>query len=47
MKSMFYNCKSLISLDLSKFNTKNIKSMKSMFYNCKSLISLDLSKFNT
>ena len=44
---MFFNCNSLISLDLSKFNTKYITNMKSMFYGCISLISLDLSNFNT
>jgi len=44
---MLYNCNSLISLDLSNFNTQNVINMKSMFCNCISLISLDLSNFNT
>ena len=44
---MFYNCKALISLDLSNFNTQNITDMNFMFSNCYSLISLDLSNFNT
>ena len=44
---MFYNCVSLISLDLSKFDTSNIASMHNMFYGCKSLISLDISNFET
>jgi len=43
---MFWECNSLISLDLSNFNTQNI-NMSFMFHNCKSLISLDLSNFNT
>ena len=44
---MFYNCSSLISLDLSNFNTQNVTNMNCMFDNCSSLISLDLSNFNT
>ena len=44
---MFFDCNSLISIDLSNFNTQNITNMKSMFYNCNSLTSLNLSNFNT
>lgn len=44
---MFYHCSSLTSLDLSNFNTSNVKDMESMFYGCSSLTSLDLSNFNT
>ena len=44
---MFYNCDSLISLDLSNFNTQKVTEMSFMFSGCKSLISLDLSNFNT
>ena len=44
---MFYNCYSLISLDLSNFNTSQVTSMIDMFYNCSSLTSLNLSNFNT
>ena len=47
MSSMFYNCKSLSSLNLSKFNTAKVENMAFMFYNCESLSSLTLSKFNT
>ena len=47
MKYMFYNCNSLSSLDLSKFNTKSVTDMKYILYNCYSLLSLDLSNFNT
>ena len=45
---MFFRCKSLISLpDISKWNTKNVKSVVYMFANCVSLISLpDISKCN-
>ena len=45
--SMFYNCSSLTSLDLSNFNTSNVTDMNSMFYYCSDLISLDLSNFDT
>ena len=44
---MFYNCSSLIKLDLSNFNTANAKSMSGMFDLCTSLISLDISNFRT
>ena len=47
MSQMFYNCRSLTSLDLSHFNTSNVTSMSQMFYNCRSLTSLDLSHFDT
>ena len=47
MSSMFNDCSSLTSLNLSSFNTANVTNMAGMFYNCKSLINLDLSSFNT
>ena len=47
MESMFYNCSSLTSLDLSKFNTSQVTNMSGMFDHCESLISLDISNFNT
>ena len=47
MRGMFYDFNSLISLDLSNFNTKNVTNMSHMFFNCNSLKSLDLSNFNT
>ena len=40
---MFYDCKTISSIDLSNFNTQNVINMKSMFYGCKSLSSIDLS----
>ena len=39
--------KSLTSLDLSSFNTPNLKNMEQMFSDCGSLSSLDLSNFDT
>lgn len=47
MSSMFYNCKNLISLDLSEWNTSNVTDMYNMFRNCQALTELDLSNFDT
>lgn len=47
MRSMFYGCRSLASLDVSHFDTKNVTNMRSMFYYCESLTTLNLSHFNT
>ena len=44
---MFYECSSLISLNLSNFDTSQIEYMDFMFSGCTSLVSLDLSNFNT
>ena len=44
---MFRNCSSLISIDLSSFNTSNVTNMNCMFNNCDLLKSIDLSSFNT
>ena len=40
------NCTSLTSLDITNFNTGNVKDMTKMFEYCK-LTSLDVSHFNT
>ena len=47
MSYMFYNCSSLTSLDLSNFNTINVKDMSGMFSFCSSLTYLNLFNFNT
>ena len=47
MSYMFYDCKSLIKVDLSSFNTQNVKNMESMFGGCENLVKVDLSSFNT
>ena len=39
---MFGNCCSLTSLDLSDFNTSNVKNMSHMFDNCFSLINIKI-----
>ena len=44
---MFYQCRSLTSLDLSSFDTSKVTDMISMFCDCHSLTSLDLSSFDT
>ena len=44
---MFYNCKGLTSLDVTKLNTANVTSMSNMFYYCSGLTSLDVTKLNT
>ena len=44
---LFYGCNALKSLNLSKFNTKNVTYMCYMFYKCNSLENLDLSNINT
>ena len=51
-RSIFSNCSSLTTIDLSSFNTKKItafggSSSGSMFSDCSSLTTLDLSNFNT
>ena len=47
MDNMFARCKSLKSIDVSKFKTSKVTIMQSMFYGCKSLESLDVSGFDT
>ena len=45
--SMFRNCSSLESIDLSSFNTSNVHDMSGMFLSSSSLKSIDLSSINT
>ena len=47
MGYMFYDCGALTSLDLSDFNTANVRDMRGMFYDCDGLSSLDLRSFST
>ena len=44
---MFNDCQSLISLDLSSFDTTNAMFMSSMFFNCAKLTNLQISNFKT
>ena len=47
MSYMFYGCTGLTSLDLTGFQTPNLKNMEYMFFNCSNLTRVDLSSFNT
>ena len=44
---MFANCKLLININLSNFNTNNVNNMSGMFYECSSLAFINLTNFNT
>ena len=43
---LFNYCRSLTSLNLSNFNTRNVTNMGNMFDSCSGLTSLDLSKWD-
>ena len=47
MANMFNECKNLLSLDLSSFNTSKLKNVEGMFNNCCKLTSLDITNFDT
>ena len=44
---MFSECKSLININLSNFNTQKINNISYMFWGCYSLTNINLSNFNT
>ena len=44
---MFSQCSSLLSIDVSTFNTEKLHDMDYLFSGCSSLKSIDLSTFNT
>ncbi len=44
---MFSSCSKLPSLDVTNFNTVNVKNMMKMFAGCKALTSLDVTNFNS
>ena len=45
---MFYNCKNIISINISNFNTSNVIDMSYMFSGCSNLSNIsDISFFNT
>ena len=46
MSYMFYNCYSLILLDISNFNIQNVERINLMFKNVYSLISIDFSNYS-
>ena len=45
--NMFYNCKNIKSLDLTKLNTKNTTNMNNMFYKCEKMSNINISNLNT
>ncbi len=47
MRTMFYGCSNLTTLDLSSFDTSKVTDMSYMFCDCSSLNTLDLSNFDT
>ena len=44
---MFYECKSLLDLNLSNFNMQNVIYMYALFSGCESLTNINISNFNT
>lgn len=47
MEKVFYDCKSLTTLDVNNWNTSNVYNMYGVFYNCYKLTSIDVSNWNT
>ena len=47
LQLMFYQCKMLIQLDLSNWDTSNVKNMQGVLQGCTSLINLDISNWDT
>ena len=47
MKGLFQNLNTLISVDLTEFNSEKITDMDSTFLNCINLIYVDFSKFHS
>lgn len=47
MRSMFYNCQALSSLNVVNWDTSKVTDMNSMFWYCSSLTTLDISNWDT
>ena len=45
MQNMFVGCSSLISLDLSSFNTEKVSLIRDMFNGCSNLKYINLKNF--
>ncbi len=43
--NMFYDCKKIIEIDFSNFNTSLVKDMRFIFRDCESLTSINFFKF--
>lgn len=46
-ENMFYNFRTITTINFDNFNTSKVTNMNYMFYYCTSLVSLDLSRFDT
>ena len=44
---LFFNCSTLVNLNLSNFKTQNLTYMNGMFYGCRNLENINLSNINT
>ena len=44
---LFYKCRDITNINLSKFNSEYVTDMSHMFYSCKSLKNIKLSKLKT
>ena len=47
LRSFFFSCESLQSIDIQNMNTTGVAAFDYMFYRCESLTSLNLSNFDT
>lgn len=47
IKELFSQCKGLVSVDLSEFNTSNVTDMSYLFNNCQALTTLNLTGLDT
>lgn len=47
MMDMFVKCRALRSLNVSSFDTSNVKDMDGMFECCESLATIDIANFDT
>ena len=47
MDYMFYNCRSLLSVNLNNLDTSNATSMRGLFHNCYNLTDIELSRLDT
>ena len=44
---MFCSCKSLTSIDVTRFETSKMNNISAMFYDCQGLLNIDISGFDT
>jgi surface protein len=44
---MCYNCRVLLTIDMSKWHTPSLVSIRAMFYNCYKINNLDIANWIT